>query len=337
MNDELITVAEELFPGRMQYSLDDVSLILSTLSSNINIRESKRGAKKFNRLIGLFEARNSGNLDTMLLITALKGGGKSSTAIQIARRWCSLHGWTFNPDKYIAYTNSDLSKKIDTLPPFSPLIADESVRFISSEDWNKKENKALKKKLAQIREKHFLFILCFPLKIVKVEKTYLESYVNYWIELYARGKGALFVRDSNPVFDSWRLQSFKDIGSYTEFTDPKKIKDKLKQHPCFWKFLSVPKVPDKIYAKYKEIRDANVYRDDSDVLKSITKEDVYQALFILALNDIMSNDASITSTRILMHIKNNYDISIPKSELTRLVSDSGKIVNTMRENAMLKP
>lgn len=335
MNDVLITVAEELFPGRMEYSLDDVSLILNTLSSNINIKESKKGARKFRRFVNLIGVRNRSNLDTMLLITALKGGGKSSTAIQIARQWCSLHGWVFDPKKYIAYTNADLSKKIDTLPPFSPLIADESVRFITSEDWNKKENKTLKKKLAQIREKHFLFMLCFPLKISKVEKTYLESYVNYWIELYARGKGALFVRDSNPVFDSWRLQSFKDIGSYTEFTDPDKIKEKLKQHPCFWKFLTVPKVPDKMYARYKTLRDANVYRDDSDVMKSITKEDIYQALLILALNDIMSNDASITSNRILMHIKNNYDISIPKSDLSKMVGEAGKIVNTMRENSML--
>jgi len=57
---------------------------------------------------------------------------------------------------------------------------DEAIRFASSADWNKKENKELKKKLAQVRTKHLFYILCFPLKIYKLEKTYLESYVNYW-------------------------------------------------------------------------------------------------------------------------------------------------------------
>ena len=51
---------------------------------------------------------------------------------------------------------------------------DEAVRFASSEDWNKKESKELKKTLAQVRTKHLLFILCFPLKVNKVEKNYLE-------------------------------------------------------------------------------------------------------------------------------------------------------------------
>ena len=59
-------------------------------------------------------------------------------------------------------------------------IANECVAHNSSADWAKKENKELKKKLAQVRTKHLLYILCFPLKINKLEKTYLESFVNYW-------------------------------------------------------------------------------------------------------------------------------------------------------------
>jgi hypothetical protein len=57
---------------------------------------------------------------------------------------------------------------------------DEAVKFASSADWAKKESKQLKEKLAQVRTKHLLFILCFPLKIMKIEKNYLESFVNYW-------------------------------------------------------------------------------------------------------------------------------------------------------------
>ncbi len=59
-------------------------------------------------------------------------------------------------------------------------IANDFIVHNSSADWNKKESKELRKKLAQVRTKHLLFILCFPLKIYKMEKNYLESFVNYW-------------------------------------------------------------------------------------------------------------------------------------------------------------
>jgi hypothetical protein len=334
--DRVISVADALFPGKEQYEIDEIVSIfenIHTLSSSLDKFKKPKIYKRFTNF--LFN-KNSSNLDTMILITALKGGGKSSTAIQLAREWCRIMGWPFNAEKYIAYTNADLSRKIDSLPPFSPLIADESVRFITSEDWNKKENKELKKKLAQIREKHLFFILCFPLKIKKVEKTYLESFVNYWIELYSRGSAAIFVRDNNPVFDSWRLDYFKNIGSYSEFTSEETIKNKMKDHPCFWKFMKIPKVPDKIYNKYKEIREKNVYRDDSDILTKITKEDIYQALMNLALNDVIQNDAVITTRRILLAIKNKYDIAMPEAELKKIINESSKMITTLRDNAMMK-
>lgn len=106
--------------------------------------------------------------------------GKSSAAIMIAREWCRLIGIKFDAKKHIAYNNSDVMTKIDTLPKFSPIICDEAVRFAAASDWARRENKDLKKKLAQVRTKHMLYILCFPLKINKLEKNYLESFTNYW-------------------------------------------------------------------------------------------------------------------------------------------------------------
>jgi len=53
-------------------------------------------------------------------------------------------------------------------------IANGFVVHNSSADWNKKDSKELRKKLAEVRTKHLLFILCFPLKIYKMEKNYLE-------------------------------------------------------------------------------------------------------------------------------------------------------------------
>jgi hypothetical protein len=277
--------------------------------------------------------RNCANFDSMVLITAEKGMGKSSAAMMLAREWCRLIGIKFDPKKHIAYSNADLQNKIDTLPNFSPIISDESVRFASSSDWNKSENKELKKKLAQIRTKHLLFILCFPLKITKLEKNYLDSFVNYWTDIYTRGNGAIFVKDKNPTEDSWRMKEFERVGSYTEFTDVLKIKEMLKKHPNFWTLIRFPKPPEWLYKKYVEVREKNVY-DDDNVLKNVNKDDIYRALAIISLRDIMLQDSSININRILLHIKNTYDVNMPKQALQSIIEDAKQLVVKVREGAI---
>jgi len=210
---------------------------------------------------------------------------------------------------------------------------DEAIRFASSEDWNKKENKELKKKLAQVRTKHLFFILCFPLKIMKLEKTYLESFVNYWIDLFARGKGAIYVKDRNPVMDSWRVKDFKNIGSYTEFTSLSKVQQALKKHPNFWHIIKLPKPPDWLYEKYLVVREKNVYDEDA-VMQSVTAEDIQRALMVLSLRDIMMADQTVNMNRIILHIKTQYDINITKHQVQLQVEDAKQLISKVRQQAM---
>ena len=200
----------------------------------------------------------------------------------------------------------------------------------SSADWNRKENKELKKRLAQIRTKHLLYILCFPLKIMKVDKVYLESNVNYWIDLFDRGIGAMYIKDKNPIQDSWRMAAFKDIGSYTEFTILSKIKDKLKKHPNFWQIIKFPKPPRWLYEKYLITREKNIY-DDDNVMLNVTKEDIHNALLILSLRDIMMHDTALSMNRIILHIKNEYDVNITKGMVQSSVDDAKQLVAKIRE------
>jgi hypothetical protein len=291
------------------------------------------GYEAFRRFVQLLMYRNLANFDSMILITSEKGMGKSSAAIMLARYWCKLMGLKFDPNRHIAYSNADVSNKIDQLNKFEPLICDEAIRFISSEDWAKSENKNLKKKLAQIRTKHLLFIICFPLKIYKVEKTYLENYVNYWLDLYSRGHGAIYVRDKNPVQDSWRQKEFSLVGSYNEFTNSQKILERLKKHPNFWLQVKIPRPPRWLYEKYLKVREKNVY-DNDDVMASVTKEDVWKALLIMALRDIMLHDTTLTMNRILLHIRSEYDIAMTKAMLESVLEDSKQLVLKVREKAI---
>lgn len=210
---------------------------------------------------------------------------------------------------------------------------DEAVRFASSTEWAKKENRELKKRLAQIRTKHLLFILCFPLKVFKLEKTYLDSFVNYWIDLFGRGKGAVFVKDKNPASDTWRVKDFSRLGSYTEFTDTKQIEDKLKRHPNFWSTVKIPKPPEWLYKKYLNVREKNIYDDDS-IMENVSKEDIHNALLILSLRDIMMSDTTLTMNRIILHIKNQYDINLTKQMVQYAIDDAKQLVSRVKEQVI---
>jgi hypothetical protein len=199
----------------------------------------------------------------------------------------------------------------------------------SSEDWAKRENKDLKKRLAQIRTKHLLFILCFPLKVQKLEKNYLESFCNYWVDLFGRGAGAIYVKDRNPVHDSWRLKEFTKLGSYTEFTNINQVEQVLKKHPNFWKTIKFPKPPEWLYKNYMHVREANVYDEDA-VFKNVSKEDIHRALLILALRDIMTHDVSLTMNRIILHIKNEYDLSVSKGMVENAIDDAKMLIQKIR-------
>lgn len=296
-------------------------------------RTGLRGYHIFREFVKMLLFRNIANYDSMVLLTSDKGTGKSSAAIMMGREWMRLLGLRFSPQRHIAYSNSDVMNKIETLNHFEVLILDESVRFASASDWSRRENKELKKKLAQIRTKHLLFILCFPLKIYKLDKTYTESYVNYWCDLFSRGQGALYVKDRNPVMDSWRFKEFGQVGSYTEFTDLSKVEKALKKHPNFWEIIKFPKPPGWLYRSYLSVREANVY-DDDNVLKNVTKEDINNALLVLTLRDIMVDSATHTMNRISLHIKNNYDINIGKTSIQSTIDDARQLVQKLREKAL---
>jgi hypothetical protein len=277
--------------------------------------------------------RNIANYDSMILLTSEKGTGKSSAAIMLAREWCKIIGIKFDPNRHIAYNNGDVMRKIDQLNKFEPIICDEAIRFASAADWNRKENKELKKKLAQVRTKHLLYILCFPLKIYKLEKTYLESYVNYWIDLFGRGVGAIYVKDRNPVQDSWRMKEFQKIGSYTEFTNISKVQEILKKHPNFWRIIKFPKPPRWLYDRYLMVREKNIY-DDDNVLADVSSEDVHRALLVLSLRDIMMHDTTLSMNRIILHIKNEYDIPISKTNVSDILTDAKHLISKVREESM---
>jgi hypothetical protein len=148
-----------------------------------------------------------------------------------------------------------------------------------------------------------------------------------------RGIGAAFVRDLNPVTDSWKLTSFTKLSSFNEFTDINKVENILKKHPNFWMTVRFPRPPDWLYQKYLRVREHNVY-DEENVLANVSKEDMCRALLVIALRDIMLTDSSLSINRIILHLKNEHDVSITKAMIESCIEDAKQLVIKIKEKAL---
>lgn len=269
--------------------------------------------------------RNVGNYDSFILFTGQKGTGKSSAAIMFAKFWCYLLDIRFKPNQHIVYSNTQVINAADTFKMFHPVVCDEAIDFAAGENWNKSENKILKQKIGKIRTKHLLFILCWPWKINKIDKVYLDSYVNYWIDLYERGKGAIFLKDMNPVSDPWNLKYFSKIGSFNEFTPTERIKRIYRAHPNFWDLISIPKPSEQFYRKYAEVRERNVY-NTKDLSQSLSSYEIAKAFIIMAFEDIYMKSGTAKLKRLQKHVKERYNYKLNDKFLQEAFDDAKKVV-----------
>ena len=323
--------------AKKEFSRDELLYVIGEMehaSKYLAERERTNRYRIFRMFVEYCLYRNLANYDTLIILTGQKGAGKSSFALMLAREWCKLLGIKFNSNIHFAYTNAQMTNAIEKLPKFSPLVGDEAVNFATSEGWALKANKELKKRLAQVRTKHFFFILCFPLKVYKVDKMYLDSFVNYWIDVFGRGRGALFVRDMNPVHDSWRLKSFMDIRAYNEFTPSKDVERALRKHPNFWHVMRAPKPPKRVYEKYLKTRERNVY-NDATVMGTVDKNDIVRSLLLKTLEDVMARDRNVTVKRIALHIKTQYGTDVTAALINAVLQDSDLLFERAREEGII--
>lgn len=169
----------------------------------------------------------------------------------------------FNFKKYLAYDNDEVREMIYTLDPYSPIHADEGVRFMMGEDWMKSENKEMKKLFAQMRTKRFSVNVAIP-KFKWLDTKYREDMTTFWIRIIRRGTAVVLMPDLGESDDVWHLKEFqKYLGHINYFTPLSVIQQRLdklmSKHPCVHDIISIPPVPAPIYAKYKEMRDLKAF------------------------------------------------------------------------------
>ncbi len=291
--------------------------------------------------------------DVIIGVTGRRGSGKSSFAIQVARRYVEKYfGETnFDVKRYIAYNNEDVMEKIHTLPKYSPLIGDEAVRFAWSREWNKTDNKELAKLTTQIRTKKFIFFMNIP-KLAWIDSVYREGMLDIWIWVHAtftsEGKKSyslMFEPDDNQgEGDSWHMSLLREgkkkkrrrIG---RFTDIEKVIKLINHHPCFVDSFVFPKVPTDIYERYLKVRNeraferTNEFISQKDAAKIIIhnfknqwlkiQEVVGEARAKLPTNKIISDILSYDHTR--------KKITLPQDTVRTWINEINKLVPQVQE------
>jgi hypothetical protein len=236
------------------------------------------------------------NLDMVWAITGRKGCGKSSFAIEVARFYLKKYFGQeyFSPERWIAYDNSEVMKMIYDLPEGAPLICDEAARFAMGEDWNKAENKEMKKLFAQMRTKHLVVLMCIP-RFDWMDKKYREDMVTHWAWIPSRSNAFVFSPDDNPgERDVWHLKDFQYLGKVGFFTDTDKLLSKVVKHKCFWEFFKFPAVPSDIYDRYVEIRDKKAFSESGG---SLSQREVAKFMLFNLFRGWEGFDAAVRGSR----------------------------------------
>lgn len=214
----------------------------------------------------------------------------------------SIQGMTtFNLEKYVAFDNEEVSQRIRSLPAYSPLPCDEGVRFGMGEDWNVRENKDLKKLVAQCRPKHLILFICIP-KLSWLDKKYRNDMVTFWVRLVKKGFAIILEPDMGENDDAFLLDDFQKIlGSIFHRTPIEDLKRRCQilwnKHPPTFDYLSIPKPPKKLYKYYMILRNKKVF-DEAKLEEAIDKKDLAKFLIYNLVNKWDSFSKFVNESRI---------------------------------------
>ena len=220
------------------------------------------------KFTNLFKKFQEQDMDILVPITGIKGCGKSTLALQLARKYlfkfwdwqkenADFDIWFKNHlEDFVAYDNFDLMNKIEKSRDSQPIVCDEAVRFAMSEDWMKAESKELKKMFTQIRNKHLIIIFCIP-EFWWIDRKYREDMTLFWIHILERGTGIIFTSDLRiGIKDKWHRKKFDQIVKkpINIFTPVREYISTYSKHPCYWDVIHWGALPAGIYQKYLQLR-----------------------------------------------------------------------------------
>lgn len=238
-----------------------------------------------NNFITFVRLLKKNDYDCFAGVSSIKGFGKSTFTIIAARNYYNKflrpqEGKRFGIkelETYIGYDEDDVYKKATlALPPYSPLVCDESVNFAMAEDWSKTASKSMKKMFAKIRTKHLSIYFNIP-EFFWLDSKYRNTMVSIWLLIIKKGYVIAFLPDLRPQQDHWHTKEFMEIPKYTfvDLLSPTKFQKVLnayRKHPCFFDGFAFPKLDDRLYNAYEEIRNRLAIEREAKIRFAVVKE-----------------------------------------------------------------
>ena len=224
--------------------------------------------ENFEKFVRYLRGLQEANLFPIIAVTGTMGSGKTSFSMQAAIKYHELYlDKPFNVEHNIAYDNNDVVEKYYSMEEMNQLIADEAARFAMSEDWNRAENKELKKITAQLRPRRLVFYMNIP-NFTWLDRKYKSELVRLWVWVPTRGYAVIFKPDDNPGSDDrWHMKEMRKWKySVDQFTPIETIYNLVSPLKSFFDIVKFPKVPEDVYARYLNLRDKKTFREPGEGL-----------------------------------------------------------------------
>jgi len=212
------------------------------------------------------------NQDVMVLITGFKGKGKSSLALRSLQVYYKVYFPQVNVKsekflrKHISFSTDpqEIKNMIKNTQRYHMLVFDEAGRFLLGEDWAKKEHRQLKKVFAEVRTKNLIYLLNCPYKIQWIDKKYVGSLFEFWIQVFDWDKAIIFRRNNNPASLDYDLSVFEKRIKFIPSTLTRpfwvRMRSKIRKYsPNYFGEIRWGKPDEHFYAKYQKLRDEAVW------------------------------------------------------------------------------
>jgi len=245
-------------------------------------------ARKF--LIQQLCQRERNDFDNVIAITGGEGTGKSTLAYILGYEFSREMGVIFQLKKniIIAPTEDQIIEMVRNLPRYAVIDLDEAIRVLYKMDWNTAEQRLLNKLYTVCRDENKTTILCMP-RFTDFGEFWRNHRIKIWLHILERGLAVVFIRDEGIVgTDVWNLKKLEDERNIPTINGKLKYYRKIN---TFYGYFRFPQLSKTTYARYKEHKAAEKYKDMQKTAEAPRKEKYYEKI---------QKEREISAVRLLM-------------------------------------
>jgi hypothetical protein len=195
--------------------------------------------------------------DFPILIDGLTGAGKSTIALQLAKKGCP---W-FDINSDVIFSREELIEKISTARLGSFIVIDEAINLLFKRDFMAKKQKFILKLLDMCRDRNLCLIMCVP-NFWSIDKHILEGRIKLRIHVAKTGFAFMWKPTSNPFTpDKWN-RKYNETVCYNWDVYPNARK--TKGFIGYIKFGDMCESDKVKYLKIKEIKKEEIRKKEEE-------------------------------------------------------------------------